>query len=101
MTIGAYVILILFAVFLVLLVTSPKLSCFGRKLRSPFYPLTRKRRAPSKPVKTTDFGFHLSPDGKPAPRPSAKPSGIPPAGAKPSGASPDAPKTEDYGFHLK
>ncbi|MBN2206504.1 MAG: hypothetical protein JW742_03790 [Candidatus Aminicenantes bacterium] len=100
MTIGAYAILIFFGLFVLLLVINPKLSCFGRMIRSPFYPLTRKRRAPSEPAKTTDFGFHLSPDGKPVSRPSAKPSGTKPAGAKPSGASPPPPKTEDYGFHL-
>jgi hypothetical protein len=95
MNIGAYIILILFGLFVILIVTNPKLSCFGRKIRSPFYPLTRKRRKAAGPVKTTDFGFHLSPDGKPAARPSARPAGV-----RPAGASPDAPKTEDYGFHL-
>jgi len=92
MNIGVYIILILFGLFVVLLIVNPNLSCFGKKVRSPFYPLTRKRRISAKSVKTTDFGFHLSPDGKPA--------GTKPAVTKPSGASPDTPKTEDYGFHL-
>jgi hypothetical protein len=100
MSIGVYIILILFGLFVVLLVTNPNMSCFGKKVRAPFYPLTRKRRKASRTVKTTDFGFHLGPDGAPAARPQATPAGTRPAGSKPAGSSPDAPKAEDYGFHL-
>ena len=41
---GVTGLLIVFAAFIVLLVFSPSLSCFGRRLKSPFYPLTRRRR---------------------------------------------------------
>lgn len=100
MNIGVYVILVLFGLFVVLLVVNPNLSCFGKRVRSPFYPLTRKKGKAAKTIKTTDFGFHLNPDGKPADRHVSKPSGSTSAGAKPAGSSPDAPKTEDYGFRL-
>lgn len=103
MNMGVYIIVILFGLFVVLLIVNPKLSCFGRKVRSPFYPLSRKRRLSAKSmktVKTTDFGFHLNPDGKPAVRPAASPDGKEPSGSKPAGPASEAPKTEDYGFHL-
>jgi len=100
MNIGVYVILILFGLFVVLLVVNPNLSCFGKRVRSPFYPLTRKKGKAAKTIKTTDFGFHLNPGEKLADRRPSKPSMSTPAGAKPAGSSPDAPKTEDYGFHL-
>jgi hypothetical protein len=100
MSIGSYIILILFGLFVVLLVVNPNLTCFGKRVRSPFYPLTRKKGKAAKTIKTTDFGFHLSSDGKSGDRHVSKPSGSAPAGAMPAGSSPDAPKTEDYGFHL-
>jgi hypothetical protein len=51
-----YAILISFAAFILLLILNPKLSCFGKKLKSPFYPLLRKKK---KKVKTDDYGFSL------------------------------------------
>ncbi len=81
-------ILIVFGAFVLLIIFSPNLSCFGKRLRSPFYPLYRKRKtgkAKSKQTKVEDYGFHLS--DKDAP-PSAKPD------------SPAQKKTEDYGFKL-
>jgi hypothetical protein len=58
-------LLIVFGAFIVLLVFSPSMSCFGKRLRSPFYPLMRRRRnpppsaRPGKPVKADDYGFKL------------------------------------------
>jgi hypothetical protein len=56
-------ILIVFAAFVLLLIVNPNMSCFGRRLKSPFYPLFRKKKlkddeAKKKPVKTEDYGFH-------------------------------------------
>ncbi len=43
MSFGIYGILILFGAFVLLLILNPNLTCFGRRLKSPFYPLFRKR----------------------------------------------------------
>jgi hypothetical protein len=53
---GIYGILIIFALFILLLVFNPNLSCFGRRIRSPLYPLFRKKK---REVKTEDYGFRL------------------------------------------
>ncbi|HOW85994.1 MAG TPA: hypothetical protein P5119_02410 [Candidatus Aminicenantes bacterium] len=54
-------ILIIFAAFVLLLILNPNVSCFGRRLKSPFYPLFRKKKmqdqAKKKPIKTDDYGF--------------------------------------------
>jgi hypothetical protein len=54
-------ILIIFAAFVLLLILNPNMSCFGRRIKSPFYPLFRKRKmrneAQKKPPKTEDYGF--------------------------------------------
>ena len=54
-------ILIIFAAFVLLLILNPNMSCFGRRIKSPFYPLFRKKRlkdeAKTKPPKTEDYGF--------------------------------------------
>jgi hypothetical protein len=114
MNIGFYGILVIFAAFIILLIINPKLSCFGKRVTSPLYPLIRRRRMrdgraghraagagpgqPSAPgeakkpgPKTEDYGFHLDngtvaaePDQPNAPRKPTKP----------------ASKTNDYGFHL-
>jgi hypothetical protein len=38
------------------------MSCFGRRVKSPFYPLFRKKKlkdeAKKTPPKTEDYGFH-------------------------------------------
>jgi hypothetical protein len=54
---GIYGILVIFGAFILLLIFNPNLSCFGRKVRSPFYPLLRKRK--KKKIRTEDYGFHL------------------------------------------
>jgi len=67
MSIGAYGILIIFGLFIVLLVINPNMSCFGRRIKSPFYPLTRKKNmkkrsgGPERKGETEDYGFHLDP----------------------------------------
>lgn len=55
-------ILVIFAAFVLLLILNPNMSCFGRRIKSPFYPLFRKRKqnkeeAGKKPSKTEDYGF--------------------------------------------
>ncbi len=51
-----YGIIIVFALFVIALIFNPTLSCFGRKLKSPFYPIVRKRR---RKLKTDDYDFSL------------------------------------------
>jgi hypothetical protein len=53
-------ILIIFVAFVLLLILNPNMSCFGRRIKSPFYPLFRKKRLKDeekKPPKTEDYGF--------------------------------------------
>jgi hypothetical protein len=63
MNIGTVGILVVLAAFVLLLIINPNMSCFGRKIKSPFYPLFRmkKRRREGeeakKPPKTEDYGF--------------------------------------------
>jgi len=116
---GATVFLIFFAAFILLLIFNPNLSCFGKRVRSPFTPLLRRRRRRnaerSRPLPTTDYGFHLSDDAPRLAAPaasdgagSAVPSGTGGAPGVPASkgraASPaetDAKKkTHDYGFKL-
>ncbi len=90
MDIGAYGILFIFGAFILLMILNPKLSCFGRRIKSPLYPLLRKRhQAARKPPQTEDYGFVLGSKGAAVqrPRPSI------PAGKK--------VRTEDYGFKLQ
>jgi len=54
-----YGIIIIFAAFVVLMIINPKLSCFGKKLASPLYPLTRQRKQRQRRIKAEDYGFHL------------------------------------------
>lgn len=62
MSFGTTAILIIFAAFVLLLILNPNLSCFGRRIKSPFYPLLRKKKkageGEKKPPKTEDYGFH-------------------------------------------
>ena len=37
-------ILVIFAAFVLLLILNPNMSCFGRRIKSPFYPLFRKKK---------------------------------------------------------
>lgn len=62
MTLALYGILVVLALFIVLMVFNPNLSCFGRRLRSPIYPLLRRKK--QQRMKTTDYGFHLGVQSK-------------------------------------
>lgn len=86
---GAYLILIIFGAFILLLVINPNMSCFGKRIRSPFYPL-RRRQAMKR--KLTNYKFDLG--DKTAK--DAKSGGAPAGPAKKAGAK----KSEDYGFRL-
>ncbi len=63
MKLGYYGILIIFVAFFLLLVLSPNLSCFGKRLKSPFYPLFRRKKR-VKEIKTEDYGFTLADEGE-------------------------------------
>jgi hypothetical protein len=98
---GAYAILIIFGAFVLLLIVSPNMSCFGKRLRSPFYPLRRKRELrrgvrEGLEKKMTDYKFDLGgpPQGRTSESGKAKPE------AKPRSKSSPDKKTEDYGFRL-
>jgi hypothetical protein len=84
---GSYGILIAFGVFILLMIVNPRLSCFGKKMRSPFYPLLRKREKKA-PPQTQDYGFHLV-DGEQQKGPKAE-----------TAKTKAAKKTDDYGFRL-
>jgi len=96
MNIGVIGILVIFAVFIVLIATNPRLSCFGKKIASPFYPLLRRKRMERtnaalrkerlKQMKTEDYGFKLE-SGAAQPEISEE-------------ARKKAKKAEDYGLKL-
>lgn len=83
---GLYGILIVFGLFVLLLIFNPNLSCFGRTIRSPLYPLLRKRR--KKKAKAEDYGFHLVDEAeRSSPKERREPI--------------KTVKTKDYGFNLE
>jgi hypothetical protein len=88
---GVSGILVLFGAFVVLLIFNPNLSCFGKRLKSPFYPLLRRkqiereRARQGRPVPTEDYGFHLSEED--ARKPEFR-------------NDPAQKKADDYGFKL-
>jgi hypothetical protein len=85
---GTYGILIAFGAFVLLMIFNPRISCFGRRIRSPFYPLLRKKARRKTVPPAEDYGFKLS-EGE-----AGKHSG----GAE--GKKKTAEKTDDYGFRL-
>ena len=98
MNIGVVGILVIFAAFIVLIATNPRLSCFGKKIASPFYPLLRRKRMEKnaavlrkerlKKMKTEDYGFKLGDESGPSgPNLSEE-------------ARKKAKKAEDYGLKL-
>ncbi len=87
MRLGVYGLLIAMGLFILLLVFNSKLSCFGRIVRSPLYPLFRKRKK-KRELAPRDYGFNLG-EGK---------SGQ--AKREPTRAKKPDRKTEDYGFRL-
>jgi hypothetical protein len=64
MKLALYGILVILALFIVLMVFNPNLSCFGRKLRSPFYPVLRKKKLKQKKREAMDYGFNLGGPGE-------------------------------------
>ncbi len=64
---GNTTILIIFGAFVLLLILNPNISCFGKRVRSPFTPLFRKsqmkkraaKEAEKTAKKTDDYGFRL------------------------------------------
>ncbi len=96
---GVTGLLILFGACVLLLIINPNLSCFGRKLKAPFYPLTRRKKlardkARLARIRTDDYGFKL------AEEPPARPAGAPPS-SPPAPPRPETKKkTDDYGFKL-
>ena len=95
---ATYGVIIIFAAFIILMALNPKLSCFGRKITSPLYPVLRQRKKSQRKIKTQDYGFKLSAEGERSPRQGLK-----------TGEEEDLfldqfkgkkYKTKDYGFKL-
>lgn len=83
---GVYGILVVFGLFIILLIFNPNLSCFGKKLKSPFYPIFRKKKTrQAQQRKGEDYGFHLTDEEK---------------GQASGPSSKTQKKTDDYGFRL-
>lgn len=89
-----YFILAIFALFFIILILNPNLSCFGRRIRSPFYPLFRRKK---KRIKTEDYGFSLL--GEKEKKIALEKPRLEEAEKEP-GAKKKALKIEDYGFSL-
>ena len=88
---GMYGVLIVFGLFIILFILNPNLSCFGRKIKSPFYPVFRKRKMrQEQQKKVEDYGLRLDENGK----------GGKPVFQAPGLKGPVKKKTDDYGFRL-
>ena len=85
---GTYGILIAFGLFVLLIIFNPRISCFGKRIRSPFYPLLRKKSRKKAAPPAEDYGFHLT-EGE------AK-AAVKVAEEKKKAVK----KTDDYGFRL-
>jgi len=96
MKLALYGILVILVLFIVLMVYNPSLSCFGRKLKSPLYPITRKKKMKQKMRETLDYGFDLGGSGEKRTHGTStkKQSQKKRPGVRPNIA------TEDYGFDL-
>jgi hypothetical protein len=57
---GTYGILIAFGLFVLLVIFNPRMSCFGKRIRSPFYPLLRKKSRKKAAPPAEDYGFRLA-----------------------------------------
>jgi hypothetical protein len=96
MKLSLYGILVILALFVILMIFNPNLSCFGRRLKSPFYPMIRKKKRKKKKIQTVDYGFDLGGGAKKriletSPQKQSPERG---KGRRPSNVS------EDYGFDL-
>lgn len=98
MSIWIYGGIVIFLLFIILLFVNPNLSCFGKRMKSPFYPLLRKRRhrKKQKEAETEDYGFNLIEQGdRRKPR-------IDKVQIKRSRSRKEKKvETEDYGFSLR
>jgi hypothetical protein len=100
-----YGIIIIFALFVLALIFNPTLSCFGKKLKSPLYPLLRRKK---RNLKTDDYGFSLGGRGaKKETKEKIRELGIKDYGLSRIGKAQHSPrekkrnlKTDDYGFSL-
>ena len=100
-----YGIIIIFALFVLALIFNPTLTCFGKKLKSPFYPLLRKKK---RKLKTDDYGFSLGgKKSKEKTKQRIQKLGIKNYGSTRTGDAQHLPqerkrklKTDDYGFSL-
>jgi len=85
---GTYGILIAFGLFVLLMIFNPRISCFGKRIRSPFYPLLQKKSRKKAAPPAEDYGFRLT---EAEARERAKAGGEKKQAVK---------KTDDYGFRL-
>jgi len=90
-------IIIIFAAFIILMILNPKLSCFGKQITSPLYPLKRKRKERQRRIKTDDYGFHLDDAGGKGTGPKRKKADEDPFLEQ---FEHKKKKARDYGFHL-
>lgn len=97
MKLALYGILGILGLFIVLMVFNPRLSCFGRKLRSPLYPVLRKRKLQQRRMKTVDYGFDLDSPGKKQAHGTSTQKHVQRSGPGTRKSS----ATEDYGFDLR
>ncbi len=65
---ATYGVIIIFGAFIILMIVNPNLSCFGRKLASPLYPILRHKKKAKKRISTQDYGFKLSENGEKSPQ---------------------------------
>jgi len=85
---GTYGILIAFGLFVLLVIFNPRISCFGKRIRSPFYPLLRKKSRKKAAPPAEDYGFRLTEgQGQDAARAAEE-------------RKRAVKKTDDYGFRL-
>lgn len=96
MKLALYGILVILALFIVLMVFNPNLSCFGRRLKSPLYPVLRKRKQSQKKMKTVDYGFDLGNPGEKKAHGTKQQKPI----LQKRGPTKQNIATEDYGFDL-
>jgi hypothetical protein len=92
---GVVGLLIVFGAFIVLLLRNPRMTCFGRKLKSPFYPLFRRRKMEQeaerlrrdrlRKIPTEDYGFRLGGEED---------------AARPAASEEAKKKADPYGFKL-
>lgn len=94
-----YAIFIVLGLFILLMIVNPRLSCFGRKISSPLYPIMRKKK--QRTIQAEDYGFSLVDEDNKIEKPSSPKGGFdtPQKGTEERKGK-KVLKTEDYGFHL-